>query len=150
MSGGSYNYLCMKEVSELFSVEPEIESMAKRLQGLGYASDAARETTDIISQMRSYERILAVRLERLQSIWHAVEWWDSFDTDENSLIKELALYREETKAKEIFTKDQIEHAIKAFLEFGEQSFDKCHKGYFSGDGFAARALRFHFNETSKR
>ena len=52
----------------------------------------------------------------------------------------------EIKTKETFSKDQIEHAVKLFLDFGETSFNQCHKGYFSGDGFAARALRFHLSE----
>ena len=44
---------------------------------------------------------------------------------------------------ETFTDSQVKHAITAFLDFGEQTFGTAQQGYFSGSGFAARALRFH-------
>lgn len=49
---------------------------------------------------------------------------------------------------ETFTKDQVEHAIRAFLEFGEQSFKEPiqQRGYFSGGGWAARCLRWHLEQ----
>lgn len=46
---------------------------------------------------------------------------------------------------EVFSDAETMHAIDAFLEFGEESFCKKyeHKGYFSGQGWAARCLRAH-------
>ena len=69
-----------------------------------------------------------------------------------------------SKQDETFTKEQIQSAIKAFIEFGEQSLcpdsyrdkhdtTKCHllghHGYFSNGGFAARALKYHLNTFEK-
>lgn len=42
-----------------------------------------------------------------------------------------------------FTPDQIDSAIKAFLDFGEQTAGTAHQGYFSGPGWAAKVLRHH-------
>lgn len=52
---------------------------------------------------------------------------------------------------ETFTDYEVRHAISQFLAWGEMAFARGEqKGYFSGDGFAARCLRFHLNalETS--
>ena len=52
-------------------------------------------------------------------------------------------------AKETFNHDQVVAAIEAFLKYGKDSYGKCHEGYFSGGGWAARALRFHFKSLQK-
>ena len=39
--------------------------------------------------------------------------------------------------------DATAAAIRAFLDWGEQSFGTAQQGYFSGHGFAARCLRAH-------
>lgn len=46
-------------------------------------------------------------------------------------------------ADETFNRHQVIHAIRAFLKYGEDSYSKCHQGYFAHGGFAARVLRFH-------
>lgn len=48
--------------------------------------------------------------------------------------------------EETFTKEQIEHSIKSFLDYGEEQFGKSQQGYFSGGGFAARCLRYHLTQ----
>lgn len=45
--------------------------------------------------------------------------------------------------EETFDHNQVICAIEAFLEYGKDSYGKCHKGYFYGGGWAARVLRFH-------
>jgi len=57
---------------------------------------------------------------------------------------------------EKFSGKQIIQAVKAFLEYGEQSFvpDKPigtpgHSGYFNDMGWAARCLRYHLTELEK-
>ena len=47
---------------------------------------------------------------------------------------------------ETFRRDQVICAIDQFLEYGEQEYNKSHKGYFSGPGWAARALRWHLEQ----
>lgn len=44
---------------------------------------------------------------------------------------------------ETFTPEQVQSAIRAFLEYGEQEHGKSQGGYFSGDGWAAVRLRWH-------
>lgn len=48
-----------------------------------------------------------------------------------------------------YTKEQVISAVKSFVEFGEQSYGNCHKGYFSGSGFAAVVLRYHLEQLKK-
>jgi hypothetical protein len=48
--------------------------------------------------------------------------------------------------EEQFTEDQIHSVIRAWLEYGENSFGRCQQGYFSGDGFGARCLRYHLKQ----
>ncbi len=47
--------------------------------------------------------------------------------------------------EETFTPPQVALALRDFLSYGEESFERSggHKGYFSGDGYAARCLRWH-------
>lgn len=53
---------------------------------------------------------------------------------------------------ETFSHEQVLHAIETFLQYGEQSYcpsgapDAGHRGYFSGSGWAARCLRWHFEQ----
>ena len=54
---------------------------------------------------------------------------------------------------ETFTKNQVVDAIESFLEYGEKTFVEekeigglGQKGYFSGNGWAARCLRYHLEE----
>ena len=51
---------------------------------------------------------------------------------------------------EIFSNNEIINAIISFLEFGEDQFGKSQGGYFSGPGFAARALRFHLKKLEEK
>jgi hypothetical protein len=44
--------------------------------------------------------------------------------------------------KEKFTTEEVKTAIEQWLEFGERSDGNSHQGYFSGEGWAARALRY--------
>lgn len=95
MSGGSYDYLAYKSVSDLIDRDGELRSMADRLAGLGYARDAARETEDLILTLRQFQNRIQTRIDRLSGVWHAVEWWDSGDSGEDYVKEELAKYRGE-------------------------------------------------------
>jgi hypothetical protein len=56
-----------------------------------------------------------------------------------------------------FTRDQIIEAIRQFLNYGEETYNPKelvgktfgHRGYFSGDGWAASCLRAHLEELKK-
>lgn len=47
---------------------------------------------------------------------------------------------------EKFDKEEIEKAITQFLEFGDEAMGCCHLGYFGGNGWAARVLRYHLEQ----
>ena len=45
-------------------------------------------------------------------------------------------------SEETFNRTQIRIVISDWLTYGENQLNQSHNGYFSGDGFAARALRW--------
>lgn len=95
MSGGSYDYLYSKDVSDLVNSRSTLDDMASRLQGLGYANDAAKETLSILHSIEHFQTRMENRLSRLSGVWKAVEWWDSCDTGSEYLDDELKKYRAE-------------------------------------------------------
>lgn len=52
------------------------------------------------------------------------------------------------KAKD-FNKSQVVASLEQFLKYGESQNGKSHSGYFSGNGFAARCLRWHLEELKR-
>ena len=93
MSGGSYSYLCYAEAEKLMEKTEDLQNMADRLAGLGYAQDAAQETMDVLLTIRQFENRINAMTKRLEDIWKAVEWWDSCDTTEERVKEELIAYR---------------------------------------------------------
>jgi len=93
MSGGSYDYLYSKDVEDLLHTQETIQNMADRLAGLGYASDAAKETQELLLTLRQFENRISAMKERLSDVWHSVEWWDSCDSGEDSVKNALEKYR---------------------------------------------------------
>lgn len=96
MSGGSYNYLCYKDLSGLLdgSSDKDLQSMADRLAGLGYANDAALETQNLLLVLRQSRYRIKASLNRLTRLWRSIEWWDSCDSGEDTVKNELTKYRE--------------------------------------------------------
>lgn len=94
MSGGSYDYLYDKyDCGELLNRTDVIQEMADRLAGLGYASDAARETEELLLTLRQFESRISVMRDRLAGVWKSVEMWDSGDWLEDSVGAALEKYR---------------------------------------------------------
>lgn len=93
MSGGSYDYLCHKQAEDLMTMERSLQAMSDRLAGLGYASDAALETQQLLLTIRQYQNRINASVERLNEIWRAVEWWDSGDSGEDGVKVALEKYR---------------------------------------------------------
>lgn len=93
MSGGSYNYLAYTDASTLHEKETQLELMTERLAGLGYANDAAKEAIELLLTLRQSHNLLDVYMDRLNGIFHAVEWWDSHDFSEDAVKDALAKYR---------------------------------------------------------
>ena len=100
MSGGSYDYLChaysVNGVGGLAEHRSQLEAMAERLSGLGYAEDAARETCALLAALRHIENMLHITANRLEPVWRAVEWWDSCDSSEDQVKGALEKYRQKT------------------------------------------------------
>lgn len=94
MSGGSFDYLCYKDVPEL--MEPsgisELESMIQHLQEYGY-EDIARDTQRLIEYIQSASIRIEVLSENLNGVFHAVEWHESGDICRDTMIAELEKYR---------------------------------------------------------
>lgn len=96
MSGGSYDYLYqVGDLDELLAKQLSLREMADRLAGLGYAPDAAAETEELLLLLRQWQVRADVRVKRLSDVWHAVEWWDSADSNEDGVRKALGEYRGE-------------------------------------------------------
>lgn len=94
MSGGSFGYLCYKDVPEL--MEPSsisnLEIMVQHLQLYGY-EDIARDTQRLIEYIRSASIRIEVLSENLNDVFHAVEWHESGDFGRETMIAELEKYR---------------------------------------------------------
>ena len=97
MSGGSYEYLFVKDVDQLLNAESLIKAMFERLAGLGYAEDAAKETFDLLLTLRQFRVRIEVMQGRLSEVWRAIEWWDSGDSGEDGFKEALDSYRLKTK-----------------------------------------------------
>lgn len=98
MSGGSWNYLCYKDVSELVELEEDIENMGERLTGLGYATDAAIDTLELLLTIRQFKAKSQELKDKLEDIWKAIEWWDSLDSGENEVKAALENYYRKEQA----------------------------------------------------
>jgi hypothetical protein len=95
MSGGSYDYLYAADYKGITLdalPEEQMQRMAERLAGLGYADDAAAETLALLLYLRQVRVFVDVRWERLREVWKSVEWWDSADSGEESVKDALSKY----------------------------------------------------------
>jgi hypothetical protein len=94
MSGGSYGYLCYKEVPDLFGASSmeSMEEMEAYLLAGGY-KDIARDTRRLIEYIKSAENRISVLHEQLAGVFKAIEWCASGDWGKDSLQKELEKYR---------------------------------------------------------
>lgn len=94
MSGGSFGYLCYKDVPEL--MEPSsisnLEIMVQHLQEYGY-EDIARDTQRLIEYIQSASIRIEVLSENLNDVFHAVEWHESGDISRETMIERLENYR---------------------------------------------------------
>jgi len=93
MSGGSWSYLCCKEIDDLLQYDGLVQDMADRLASLGYAPDAAKETQELVLVMRQFKNHAGAIKDRLSEIWRAIEWWDSCDSGEEIVKEALKEYR---------------------------------------------------------
>ncbi len=100
MSGGSFNYLCYKDGSELLDLEDDIDSMYHALKATGYAEDAAQETLELLQTIRDVKSKLNKAALRLENVWHGMEWWGSNDYSEDNFKNSLIEYRTRIRLEE--------------------------------------------------
>ena len=94
MSGGSFGYLCYKDVPELMNSSniANLESMVQHLQEYGY-EDIARDTQRLIEYIQSASIRIEVLSENLNDVFHAVDWHESGDISRDTMIERLENYR---------------------------------------------------------
>jgi len=80
MSGGSWDYLCYKELGDLEYRLEDLDDMSDRLASLGYAKKAAEDTVCFIVKLREIKDFLED--SGIKAAWKEIEWWDSNDSCE--------------------------------------------------------------------
>jgi hypothetical protein len=97
MSGGSYNYVCYADPGDLLQKHgQDLQEMVGALSRAG-ADDAARETETVIAILDHFRNRMQARLDRLNGVWRAMEWWHSGDISEEDFKKALAEYRSDVE-----------------------------------------------------
>lgn len=92
MSGGSHNYLCYAEMPDIIGRTADMEDMEQTLIVMGY-TDIAKDVRRLIEYCKSAEIRIGVLFERLENVFHDIEWYHSADICEETLIKRLEQYR---------------------------------------------------------
>lgn len=87
-----FNYLCYAETPDLLHRTEDMESVEKTLISKGYI-DIAKDVRRLIEYCLSAENRIGVLREQLENVFYAVEWYESSDIGNNSLIEELEKYR---------------------------------------------------------
>ena len=92
MSGGSYNYLYGKFSTDLFESSHDLRQMAKDLMAKYPQSQAAHDTRSVVELIDIFSEIIQKKIEPLEQVWRAQEWYESGDSDENYVMRELWNY----------------------------------------------------------
>lgn len=82
MSGGSFNYLCNKDATDLLAErENSFAEMTVFLEENFPGTQAAKDTRALFERYRGLQAELdSEPLRSLRdNVWHAVEWWKSGD-----------------------------------------------------------------------
>lgn len=92
MSGGSFNYLCCRDVEDLMNSQDDLESMRNALIKYGY-EDIAKDTQRLIEYIKSARCTIETLGNTLEPVFHAVEWYESGDYGKDTMINILEKYR---------------------------------------------------------
>lgn len=114
MSGGSWNYLCYKDVDELMndSSTELLQDMADRLNSAGF-EDVAKDTQRLVEYIKLASIRIETLFETLSPVFKAVEWFDSGDWGKETLNNEILKYRD---AKLDNYNKAVDDTIKAIKE----------------------------------
>lgn len=88
MSGGSYNYLCYADASDIGSKLSDLDQMAARLEQIDPGGCAAADTREVQALIGALDRAIG----RLSDVWRAVEWRDSCDWGDDQMLAEIGEY----------------------------------------------------------
>jgi hypothetical protein len=92
MSGGSYNYLCYKDLGEIAaSGMSDLREMRDRLQGVAPESPVHVDTEAVLANIA----VLEAQIKALSEAWKAVEWCDSCDWSHADMMAEIETYNRE-------------------------------------------------------
>ena len=94
MSGGSWNYLYLKEIDDLMngSSTELLQDMVDRLNSAGF-KDVAKDTQRLVEYIKSASIRIKTLFETLSPVFKAIEWFDSGDWGEETLNNEILKYR---------------------------------------------------------
>jgi hypothetical protein len=87
MSGGSYNYLCFKDATDIGGQGEDLLKMVDRLNELGYP-EISKDTEEIAK----FFLLLNEKIDKLRDVWQAVEWMDSGDWKPEQFENEATKY----------------------------------------------------------
>ena len=92
MSGGSHNYLCWAQMPEILDRTADMEDVEQHLIAEGY-EDIAKDVRRLIEYCKSAEIRISVLFERLEQVFHDIEWYHSADIGKETLLQTLEKYR---------------------------------------------------------
>jgi hypothetical protein len=90
VSGGSFNYLCHRNASDIFG-DDELRHMGAALAELGHSAKLPAERT--MALLRKREEIER-EIEALRAVWRAVEWKESCDIGADQMWLAIGRYLE--------------------------------------------------------
>ncbi len=92
MSGGSLNYLYVREPGDLFFRIEELEKVERELIHCEYP-DIAKDVRRLIEYVQTAENRIGILAAQLRDVFKAVEWNCSGDIGDKTLKEELEKYR---------------------------------------------------------
>jgi hypothetical protein len=99
MSGGSYNYLCNKNASELRESEDDLLAMIDKINELGYSIIATdcKYLLHCINSIKIAESKIHQKMKDLYNVFLSVEWYVSGDFDIDCVETSMNDYAERNR-----------------------------------------------------
>lgn len=95
MSGGSFDYLYSKEASELCESRYELHNMADFMATEFPGTSAQIDTEQLVTDIETFIADVNKRIDALQKVWQAIEWWQSYDSVREDAQKAVDRYKME-------------------------------------------------------
>lgn len=92
MSGGSFDYLYSKDLGSLIEEPYLVESMYDRLQEIPQAKETLKKTEELLQKIQDIRNFYKENEGEFYRVWKAIEWYDSHDTGEEDMLKEIENY----------------------------------------------------------